>query len=442
MIRAVRIRDGMISDIATNLAPQPEERFIDGEGCALLPGLHDHHIHLNASAAALNSVHCGPPQVGTAEQLIEALQNAPGTLWIRGIGYHHSVAGEIDRNWLDSHGPCRPIRIQHRGGRMWVLNSKAIELLEMDVPENGCLVDRDMELRQKLGLQRPDLGPLIAMLHSHGITGITEVTPGNDRHDFAHYSDETKLLNMTIMGGEDLHEIENTGRANVGSLKIHNHDYNLPPLAELTGQIADAHDNNRAVAIHCVTRAEMMLSLAAIEHAGVHAGDRIEHAAIADEDIIRQIAKLDLTVVTQPHFITERQDAYRQDVEPYEKPNLWRLKSFSEAGIKLAAGSDAPFGKLNPWEAMASAVERPNGFDQDEAISPETALTLYTKPSENAGAEPRKIAIGEPADLCLLDRDWEKAKCDFSSVTVKATWVGGNLVYDMISSTNPHSSAV
>jgi len=442
LICAVRIRDGMISDIASNLAPQPEERFIDGKGCALLPGLHDHHIHLNASAAALHSVHCGPPQVDNAEQLIGALQNAPGTRWIRGIGYHHAVAGEIDRNWLDENGPDRPIRIQHRGGRMWVLNSEAIDFLEMDIPENGCLVDGDIELRQKLGLQRPDLGSLIAMLHSHGITGVTEVTPGNDRHDFAHYSNKALLLNMNIMGSEDLHGIENTGRANVGPLKIHNHDYNLPPLAELTGQIADAHGHDRAVAIHCVTRAEMMLSLAAIEEAGVHVGDRIEHAAIADVDIIRQIAKLNLTVVTQPHFITERQEAYRRDVEPYEKPNLWRLKSFSEAGVKLAAGSDAPFGKLNPWKAMASAVERPNGFDQDEAISPETALALYTKPKDNAGAMPRKIAVGEPADLCLLDRSWGTAKSGFASVTVKATWVAGELVYDTISSTNPHSSAV
>ena len=131
----VRIIAGRIATIGEGLVPQPGEVLLDADFGALLPGLHDHHIHLVALAAALESLQCGPPQVATAEQLGVALRDkvaAPisgNDEWIRGIGYHESVAGDIDRDWLDRHVPDRPLRIQHRSGRLWIFNSCALERL-------------------------------------------------------------------------------------------------------------------------------------------------------------------------------------------------------------------------------------------------------------------------------------------------------------------------
>ena len=137
------------------------EAYFDAKGYALIPGLHDHHIHLNATAAAMNSVRCGPPEVVTKAQLIEAV-NREGKNWLRGVGYHHSVAGEIDRAWLDKYGPNCPIRIQHRSGRLWILNSLAMAELDISEPEDGRLLDSDLKLRGKS--QFPDLKPLIKRL--------------------------------------------------------------------------------------------------------------------------------------------------------------------------------------------------------------------------------------------------------------------------------------
>ncbi len=438
----IRLRDGVITALANALEGDDGEYVYDANGCALLPGLHDHHIHLNASAAALNSVRCGPPYVEDQTALIAALSAADGDEWIRGIGYHASVAGEIDRGWLDVHGADRPIRIQHRGGRMWIFNSKAMKLLDIDIPDDGRLIDGDAVLRSALGGRRPDLKPLIQKLLSLGITGVTEVTPGNDRADLAHYLHAAQPLNLCVMGGTDLSGLKSQQADHIGPLKIHNHDHDLPSLDHLTRVIADAHAHNRAVAIHCVTRAELMLSLAAIEEAQPHPGDRIEHAAIADDVAISWMNKLGLTVVTQPHFVTEREAAYIRDIEPDDLDHLWPLKSLKDAGLKLAAGSDAPFGDLSPWAAMASAAKRPRQLGAGEAVSPDAALALYTKPWNNAGGKPRQITIGAPADLCLIDRTWLEAGKDLKSVNVKATWVGGELVYETNSSTKPHSSAV
>jgi len=158
----VQIEQGRVAAMADSLSGLAN---IDAKGCALLPGLHDHHIHLNAAAAAMNSVHCGPPNIASAAELIAILNAAKtDTIWLRGVGYHHSVAGEIDRAWLDANGPAHPIRIQHRSGRLWILNSRAMQDLGIDSPSNGRLLDSDLKLRARP--QFPDLRSLIDKLLS------------------------------------------------------------------------------------------------------------------------------------------------------------------------------------------------------------------------------------------------------------------------------------
>lgn len=416
----VRVSGGKIVEIGRGLKA---EHMFDGCGGALLPGLHDHHIHLNASAAAMNSVPCGPPNVTSPEALIEVL-NRSGEGVLRGVGYHHSVAGEIDRDWLDTNGPDRPVRIQHRGGRMWIMNSLAMEVFGLSKPQDGRLVDRDSHVRTQSSF--PDLKPLISKLQSYGITGVTEVTPSNGLTEFRHYTNTVQGLRLTVMGGAEL------GRVNdlrVGPLKLHYHDYNLPSLEALTMEVAKAHAEDRPIAAHCVTRAEVMLVLAAIGQAGAHNGDRIEHGAIADDAAIEWMEKLGVTIVTQPSFLTERQDAYRKDVPTDDHANLWRLAGFKRAGLAMAAGSDAPFGDANPWKAMAGAVDRPVGFGESEALSPEDALQLYLKPADAAYQTPRKIEIGADADLCLLTTPWKQARQNLAQVTIRATWFAGERVH-------------
>ena len=420
LIRNVEVYDE-ICDVRTNgkiitkIAPHLDGiADFDGKGGALLPGLHDHHIHLNATAAAMNSVRCGLPDVGTEDELIEALQK-PGEGWLRGVGYHHSVAGEIDRDWLDANGPDRPIRIQHRSGRLWILNSWAMDMLELTEPLDGRLYDSD-HLIKRAGF--PDLKPLIKQLKSWGITGVTEVTPSNGLAEFENYLNQASGLNLSIMGNAELTGLDHARR---GHLKLHYHDHDLPPLADLAREIGDAHEAGRPVAAHCVTRAELMMTLAAIEEAGPLKGDRIEHAAIADEAAIEWMQKLGVIVVTQPNFIAERVDSYLKDVPKTDHAHLWRLKSLADAGLPLAAGSDAPFGDPNPWKAMAAAVKRPPGFEH-EAISSEEALALYTKPADDAGGNPRRVAVGEPADLIVLDRSWVAAREEFAKVNVIASF--------------------
>lgn len=294
--------------------------------------------------------------------------------------------------------------------------------LDLARPANGRLLGGDLKLRANA--EFPDLKPLVKRLLSYGITGVTEVTPSNRLAEYEHYVQAAKPLRLSVMGRAEL------SAAQSQYLKLHYHDHDLPALDSLADEIKCAHEAGRNVAAHCVTRAELMLTLAAIEMAGPVYGDRIEHAAIADEAAIEWMQRLGVIVVTQPNFIAERQAAYLKDVPQHDHKHLWRLKAFADAGLKLAAGSDAPFGDPNPWAAMAAAVQRPKGFE-DEAITPEQALAIYTKPAQDAGALPRRIRKGEAADICLLDRPWSEARRDLAGVKVQATWINGDLVFDI-----------
>ena len=61
--------------------------------------------------------------------MVAALQERGGSDWLRGVGYHELVAGELDRWLLDEIVADRPLKIQHRSGKMWMLNSLAAERL-------------------------------------------------------------------------------------------------------------------------------------------------------------------------------------------------------------------------------------------------------------------------------------------------------------------------
>ena len=133
---AVRSAGGQVTARALGLRPLPGEPALDAAGGALLPGLHDHHIHLRALAAARSSIPAGPPEVTPAAQLSgrlrEAGQALPPGRWARCVGYHESVTGSLDRWALDRMLASRPVRVQHRTGMLWTLNSLAVRQLDLD----------------------------------------------------------------------------------------------------------------------------------------------------------------------------------------------------------------------------------------------------------------------------------------------------------------------
>jgi predicted amidohydrolase YtcJ len=443
--------DGDDSSCRTLPTPTPPLKgrgyeVFNAHGAALLPGLHDHHIHLAGLAVRASSVVCGPPEVTDEGALALALLAPPGTGWLRGIGYHESVMGLPTARELDRLAPHRPLRIQHRSGRMWLLNTPGLEALlaKAEAPPGlerdamgftGRLFDEDQWLRAALGSVPPPFAAISAELASFGVTGITDMSPRNDPAMAAHFAEQHRqghLRQHCWLAGELSLAEAPPGPWHLGPAKLHLHEAALPPFDEAAAFIAAAHRQTRPVAIHCVSEVELVYALAALESAGTLPGDRIEHASVAADALIGRIAALQLQVCVQPHFVAERGDRYLADVEPRHHGELYRLRALLDAGIVLAGGSDAPFASPDPWAAMAAAVSRRTVsgalIGADEALSPEEALALYLADPADL-ARQRRIAVGEPADLCLLDRPWAQARTRLTSADVRACFVAGDCVY-------------
>ena len=446
-VRDVRIERGLVAAIGV-FEPHPDERVIDAQGGLLLPGLHDHHIHAAALAASLTSVRCGPPEVSDVDGFAMALRATPGDGWLRGTAYHESVAGMLDAVALDRIIADRPVRVQHRSGRMWFLNSRALDVLLADhaAPPGlereggrftGRLFDEDAWMKRALGSRPPSLAAVGAILARAGVTGLTDMSPANDavmaRHFAAQGADGSLPQRVLLAGRMDLAEADMTGLVRLGPAKLHLHEAELPDFDEAVAFMQAAHVQGRGVAVHCATEVELVFTLAAFDTAGVQPGDRIEHASIAPDTAVAEIARLGLAVCSQPHFVAERGDIYRADVEPELQPLLYRLAAFRDVGVTLAGGSDAPFGGPNPWTSMAAAVSRRTRdgalIGEAEALTPEEALDLYLRAPEALDRR-RRVTVGAPADLCLIDRPWARAREGLAEVQVRAAWVEGRMIFD------------
>lgn len=450
----VRIEGDRITALGPDVQRHAGEPCLEARGGALLPGLHDHHVHLLGLAAASESVLCGPPHVRDESALARVLAAARPTCgpkpWVRGVGYCESVAGALDRWRLDAMTGDTPVRIQHRSGALWILNSAGCQRLRLDaaahVPgvetdargrPNGRLLRLDDWLRERLPQRAPpDLRAVGQRLSRFGTTGVTDATPDNDlgvAELFAAALEEGALAQSIRLMGKLSLPVDLPGGIERGEVKILLDERDLPGFEVLAEALAQAHAGGRAAAVHCVTRTDLVFALEAFAHVGSIDGDRIEHASVAAPEQVARLKELGLCVVTQPHFIAERGDAYARDVDPRDRPWLYRGRGFLAAGVPLGAGTDAPFGDPDPWCAMRAAVLRqsPQGqtLGADEGLSPERALALFTTPATSPGACPRSLRTGPRANLCLLDRPWQSARERLRSEDVRATFWRGQQVF-------------
>ncbi|CAJ1586387.1 amidohydrolase family protein [[Mycobacterium] wendilense] len=431
----VDIRVGpVISAVAAELSAGPGEPVLDaGHGC-VLPGLHDHHVHLRAAAAAAASVRVGPGEAEDAAALAGILAAAtPGADgWIRAVGYHDAVAGPLDRQLLDTVSPPLPVRVQHRSGALWTLNSAALREIGLAGHPDGRFRRGDGEL--VLPDNPPSLAAIGEQFGRYGVTGVTDATPGQGRGDL----DDIAAARLSGQLPQRVHCMAPATLAHdeiagltLGPAKMILDDDSLD-LDALTAWIGAARDRDHPVAVHCVTAAQLVVTLAALRVAGTHPGDRVEHAAMVPDDLIADLADLRVTVVTQPNFVAERGDQYLTDVPADEHGQLWRVGALREAGVRLALSTDVPFGAGDPWAAMRAATTRRTRsgavLGEHERVSAHTALTMFLGSAEQPD-RPRTVAPGTPGDLCVLRARPAEVLARLDADLVAATVIAGEVVY-------------
>jgi predicted amidohydrolase YtcJ len=439
----VRLHGGRVAEIGVGLRG-PGQAF-DGRGGALIPGLIDHHIHLLATAAQANTL--ALDQVRSAEELAARVEGwagaRPAGEWVRAAGYHERMAGLLSRADLDRLAPRHPIRVQHQTGSLWMLNSPALDLVV--TPDAPACVERDGAgratgriwrgdtwLRARIGSAPPSLAPVGARLAAFGVTGVTDASASTD-------AGSAELLTrawragelpqrLMLMSAEPL-EAPADGAFVVGPVKIVLDEHELPALDDMVARIEAARTQGRAVAVHCVTAVELMLTLAAFDEAGSRPGDRVEHGGMIGREAIADIARLGLAVVTQPSFVFERGDRYLDDIDPAEHDDLYRCASLRAVGVPVAASSDAPYASFDPWAAMRAATRRRTrggrSIGVSEIVSPSVALDMFLGAPDRPGGIVRRVEVGAAADLVLLNAGLRDALEELHAGLVAETFIDG-----------------
>ena len=461
----VAVWEGRIAAVGTGDPPVellgPTTRVIDCQGGTLIPGFHDAHCHVLATAASLICVDCSPRAVSSIEEIKERLRHrsalvSPDT-WLRGNGYNESYLKEgrhPNRRDLDEAAAGHPVKLLHRSGHATVLNSRALALVgihrETPDPPGGIIVREESGEPTGLLLEMDDylegaIPPLskeemeegIRLLDEeclgYGITSIQDATPGNSPERWSLFTalKERGLLtpSVTMMAGvghlagflgEGLAFGSGGPGLRLGAAKMvatMTTGVLYPPREELHRLVREAHDNGFQVAIHAVEAEAVEEAIEAIAHAaqGVSARalrHRIEHCSECPPNLIERLVRHGITVVTQPAFIYYSGERYLSDVPDERLPWLYPIGSLKAVGVSLAASSDAPVVPMNPIMGLYAAATRKAESGEHvllhEAVDVEEALRMYTLGSAYASfseTERGSIEGGKWADMALLDRN-------------------------------------
>lgn len=211
----------------------------------------------------------------------------------------------------------------------------------------------------------------------------------------------------------------------------------MAPVRDSVGLAEKAVENGFPLCFHAIGNEAVRQAVEIIQRvrqahpAGVP--PRIEHALFADDALIGEIKKQGITIVTQPCFLSHMS----RDNLPF-LPGLkpMPIRSYNDAGIRVAGSSDWPVASCDPLLAMHHAVTRETigkeTLRPDEAVSPGRAMALYTTEAAHALGCSREVGSLEPdkqADFVVLDSDPFLTSRGMKHIRVCQTWLRGERVY-------------
>lgn len=476
LAEAVALRDGRIVAVGAEAecrqAVPSGARVLNVRGRTVVPGFVDAHIHLAAYAASLRAVDCSPAAVGSIDEIVRRLREQASALppgaWVRAAGYDETALaeGRHPTRWeLDAASADRPIRLLHRSGHAAVLNSAGLALAGITIASEeppGAVIDRrlsdgepsglllemnDVIARAVPPLPRAELVAGLceasARLVRAGVTAVQDMshTNGGDADGFLHAlaaeSEFAPRLLPVAEGwdaGRGAHP--DGGWRPVKVMVREAAGRPRPDSRELAAVIAACARVGRQVAVHAIEERTVEAVVSAFERAGSAARietlrHRIEHAAVCPPDLARRIAHLGLTVVSNPGFLWYGGDRYLRRVPPADLPYLYAAGELHDAGVRMAAGSDAPVEPPDPLTAIRAAVDRRTASGMrlpGRGLAPHAALALWTVGAAAAAHSEQavgRVAPGMGAGLVVLT-----AEPGADGVAVEMTIVDGTVRWE------------
>ncbi|MGC7102345.1 amidohydrolase [Amycolatopsis lurida] len=450
----VRIDGGRVTAIGDD-GPGGAE-IVEGDGGTLLPGLVDAHVHCEQWAASRRRIPL--ESANSAAEVVDLLvrhEHRPGEL-VLGHGFRDGLWPDTPhKDLLERALPGQAIALFSADLHTLWLSPAALALIGREHP-TGVLLENDcMSATAELPSAPPEVVDrwVLEAAEAAAALGVTRIADYEYTDTVGAWQRRRKLgplptrvscviarhlLDTAIALGRRTGDTD--GLLSVGPLKVFvdgslntrtaycHHAYDGGdhgllelPYDELVALMRRAAEHGISPAVHAIGDHANTLALDAFEAVGV--GGRIEHAQLVRAEDLPRFAKLGVVASVQPaHQPDDRDVADRHwasrtaDAFPYG--------ALLSAGATLEFGSDAPVAPLDPWDAIASAVERTD--DERPAWHPEQALPLAAALRAASGGR-GTVAVGDAADLVVVAADLRTA--DLRSVPVTATVLDGRRTF-------------
>ena len=469
----IALHDGVIASITPTGAVAHSGEVVDADGRWVGPGLWDAHVHFTQHVIRRRRLDL--TETTSADDVLDIVRragsaNAPlSDGMLMGYGFRDGlwpVPATLEA--LDSAVSDIPVVLVSGDLHCGWMNRAAAARFGIELDATGLLRE----------------GPWIELLHSfdevsqlpadayreaadaasaRGVVGIVEYEKTDNvaewsertasglrnlRADIAVWPD---LLESVIVDGRrtgdvvDEHGLITFGRLKVvvdGSLNTrtawcwdpypgmdpgHPHACGMEsvPIAELRRLLERARGAGIEAAVHAIgdrANTEVLDTFEALGMKGV-----IEHAQLVRDDDFARFAALGLIASVQPeHAMDDRDVADRH--WSGRTGRAFAFGSLHRSGAALRLGSDAPVAPLDPWISLSAATSRSRG--EREAWHPEQRLPLDVA---LAASVRTSLAVGQPADLVLTDRDpYASDRDELRAMPVAATLLGGRFTWRTI----------
>jgi len=461
-----------------------------------------HSHPLEAGLMHLRRVDCDLRSIADIQAAIrERAAKTPAGEWVLGFKYDDTKTRDgrpLTREDLDSAAPEHPVYISHRGGHTAYVNRLAYQRAGVtdETPDppggrfdrdpktgnlNGRISERASEIFDKVIPQtntRADYreaAKLISKMMSR--TGITSAHDAWGVHDFLRgYDDARDAGELSVRIYCFIHASEfdrmlaagiRTGFGNewvrVGGMKLvadgsisertawlsqpyvgRPNDFGIQVMKEdeLFEQARKAHEADWQIGVHANGDRAIDMVLRVYERLQRERPRRdprfrLEHCTVVNDDLIRRIRALGAIPTPFAAYVYYHGEKMREYGE--ERLNqMFALRSFLDAGVRVAPGSDYPPGPFEPMMALQSSVTRTdiNGklWGANQRITVEEALRVQTLHGAYASFEERdkgSIEPGKLADLVVLGRDpLREDPMSLVKIPIERTMVGGRWVFE------------
>lgn len=471
---------------------------------SVTPGLVDAHAHLLGLGRQFEVVDLkGLASIDAVVKALEKGAPEADGRWVLGRGWDQNLWAEDgampDHQRLTEAFPDRPVWLTRIDGHAGWANQTTLEragitnetpdppggeiLRDEEGAATGVLIDSAMEL-----VPVPPDGPedierhLLAAIDAAvaaGLTGVHEMGLGKDAHVVLESLADTGRLKLRVEGyasqqwfadelGETaappppspdaryhLHGVKIYADGALGSRgaalhsgytdRLDHRGMLITGAAELETLATKAMANGWQAATHAIGDRANRLVLDAYQaahqrHARKDHRFRIEHAQIVTPTDVPEFAKLGIIASMQPTHATSDMPWAGARLGDERLAGAYAWRSFADAGVRLAFGSDFPVESVEPTLGLYSAITRqdadgepPKGWHPEQRVSLQEAIAAFTRGAAYAVHREEhfgRIAVGMQADLTGFVIDISDAEpTALRTAGVEFTMVGGDVVF-------------